>query len=117
MEYTWSSNCENFIHEIFDSVEECILDAIREGGYDVIYVGEIERPNLDFSSFGDSISDNIYEQLCDQVGSDWAETFNPRKEEIADLDLNIEKVVSNWMYKIKEPSCFKIINIKQYTLK
>ena len=83
MKYTWESSqdCEYWTKDEFDTVEECVKDAIENYKYskgEEIVVGEVVPVTLDDIDFSldrilENIGDNLYDECGEVVEGYWDE--------------------------------------------
>lgn len=113
--FIWSNNSETFRNGRFDTLDECIADARVNSGESAVYIGETEEPSVRLDGFGGDIVDTITDTLYDEVG-ECCDSFSPSKEEIKELDEQVQEVVKKWLEKAGGFSCFKVVNIRLYSL-
>ena len=103
-----------------DTIAECVKEAIDEGytNGDTIAIGEIERYNAMFQSFGETIIDRLCQDAYDEVGEvseDWLTDVS--KEQLIDLDNKVFDVVTKWIKDCGlEPTFYKINPTKIVTI-
>lgn len=113
--FAWSNNDEVFHNGTFDTLEECLEDARVNSVSPVVYVGETKEPDVRLDGFGGDIVDTITDTLYDEVG-ECCDSFSPGKEEIKELDEQVQEVVKKWLEKVGGFSCFKVVDIHPYSL-
>jgi hypothetical protein len=102
--YSWSKNQSDEIwyHERFDTIEECIRDAVDNYGKkpgDQIAVGICEDyvPHVDVNTLLDKAGEDAYEE-CGEVAEDWPAFSRQKGYEDADkLQEKIDKVFNDWL--------------------
>lgn len=113
--FVWSNHSEAFINGQFETLEECLADARVNSGYTEVYIGETATPSVRLDGFGGDIVDTITDALYDEVG-ECCDSFSPDKEEIKELDGQVQEVVKKWLEKVGGFSCFKVVDIHPYSL-
>lgn len=114
-EYSWTENQTDDIwyHGKFDSVEECIKDAIgcgkKPGEKIVIGICEDYVPHLSADTLLDQVSEDAYEEVG-EVAEDWPELGDRKGYKYADkLQAKIDKVFNEWLEETKQvPSFYRI---------
>jgi hypothetical protein len=101
--YTWTENQDDEIwyNDRFDSIEECIKDAIGQGKKpgDKIAVGICEDyvPHVDVDTLLDRANEEAYEECGDVVG-DWPEFIALKGYAYADkLQEKMDKAFNEWL--------------------
>lgn len=119
-QYSWNEDASDEIwsHGIFDSIEECIKDAIDEGHSpgDEIAVGICEPyvPRIDADNLLDRVSEEAYEEVGD-VAEGWPE-FERRKgyKHVDKLQEAIDKVFNEWLVETHQvPSFYHILPLSE----
>lgn len=104
MKYTWeySENEEIWRNDIFDTVEDCILDAKEnycvESGTDIA-VGEVVpwEPYVMATDILERLEEEAYDEVG-EVGGDWnAFNYNKDKEKLEELSDKITEIVKQWL--------------------
>jgi len=127
--YTWNLNgdAELWNNGTFDTVGECIEDvktAIDLEDYEycdsptVVYIGETVPfgVSVDSTDILDRMAEDAWD-YCGEAAESWEPYSLKKKEEIAELDDQLTKVVLEWMKKYnREPGMYRIDNINEYPL-
>lgn len=113
--FVWSKNSETFRNGRFETLDDCIADARVNSEASAVYVGETEEPSVRLDGFGGDIVDTITDALYDEVG-ECCDSFSPSKDEIKELDEQIQEVVKKWLEKAGGFSCFKVVGVQMYSL-
>jgi predicted urease superfamily metal-dependent hydrolase len=102
--YSWSENQldEIWEHDRFDSIEECIKDAVdnyekKPGDQIAIGICEDYIPHVDVCALLDRANEDAYEE-CGEVAEDWPAFI--RREGYADeekLQKKMDKVFNEWL--------------------
>lgn len=122
--YTWigNDNCDIWDRGEFDTIEECIgeaLDCGFEPG-DTIYIGECENVEVGGIYF-DDVLDHMEETMYEEVGeasegwniSSITGAYSDRKEIYEKYQNKLENLVMEYLDEIKEiPSFYKVINVR-----
>lgn len=122
--YIWNENenDEYWYHDQFETIEECIEDAIvnydlRPG--DVIYVGETYpwNPTPDVANMLEDMEIDAYEE-CGECAENWDITPTKKNmEAYIELCDRINLALNEYLKKIGEvPKFFKIENIHQIVI-
>lgn len=131
--YSWDfdKDAEFWNNGTFDTVEECIEDAIQflkteiedsDEYPTVVYIGENREfvPEVDGLNILEHLEEQASEQ-CGEISNDW-ETYDwkdreKRDKEISELENELNKVVIDWLTKYKRmPNFYTVENIKEYPL-
>lgn len=113
--FIWSNNSETFRNGRFDTFDECMSDARVNSETSAVYVGETEEPSIRLDGFGGDIVDTITDALYDEAG-ECCDSFSPSKEEIKELDEQVQEVVEKWLAKVGGFGCFKVVGVQLYSL-
>lgn len=108
--YAWATEewSDNY-HAYFDSVEECVKDAIEYGAEDFIYVGECEPIDIYTSVDASYVIDSI----LDNSGVD----IDISREAEEELDKRLDKVINGWIEEFKIGSeWFQTVNTRKVML-
>lgn len=119
--YIWSKNKneEIWLNSSFDTIKECIDDAIQNDvkAGEIIYIGETEEytPFISGDEIIDTLQERAYEE-CGEASEGWLQNVsNEQTDELADKVLEI---INEWLEKVNEkPNFSKINNIKEYKIK
>jgi len=116
--YTWESseNAELWQHDLFDTVQDCIADAVENYEFnvgDVIYIGN----TLDFGVFVDA--DDVLERLeeeasefAGEAAESWKPSIDASKEALEELSEQLSNVVEEWLSKYSlETNFYQIDNV------
>jgi len=113
-EYTWNENRtdEFWRHGRFDSIKECIEDAIKEGKKqgDTIVIGICEDyvPKLDAGFLLDKIGKDAYEE-CGEITEDWPEFEQKGYKDEDKLQAAIDKVLNEWLKETNQiPTFYRV---------
>lgn len=120
MKYTWeySGDVEYWTKDIFDSVEDCILDAkenydVKEGS--TIAIGEpvYFEPYVDACNILDCIEEDAYEEHG-EVAESWdAYDYKKDKEKLEELSDKLTEIVRQWLKDNDTyPNFYNVTNIK-----
>jgi len=103
LEYTWNN-------DEFDSIDECIVDAMEHGCSGYIYIGEVMDFDLvvDADSVIESIDNNIIDE-CGLEESLWDMSFD--SAELHNISEILTKSLTDYLEKIKKYPRFKKIKI------
>ena len=131
--YSWDfdGDAEFWNNGTFDTVDECIEDAIQfltkeiadsEEYPTVVYIGENREfvPEVDGLQVLEALEEQASEQ-CGEVGSDW-ETYDwkdrqKKEKEISELKDELNRVLIDWLTKYgRMPNFYTVENIKEYPL-
>ena len=127
MKYTWEQyrDADIWMHDEFDSVEECIEDARNNYEIDdgTIYIGECEPVNIggiDFDSVLDSVEQNMYDKVG-EISEGWNITYikgdTARAAVLDKYDKKLFDLVMQYLEEIhKVPKFYTIRNIEEYTV-
>lgn len=121
--YTWmeNDNCDIWNRGEFDTIEECIgeaLDCGFEPG-DTIYVGECQRVKVNgiyFDDVLDRVEETMYEEMG-EVAEGWdissiAGAYSDRKEIYEKYEEKLRIMVMEYLNEIKEaPNFYKVVNV------
>jgi hypothetical protein len=94
--------CNDFKHETF---EDAFQEALEESGAEVgdtIHIAEIYPYDWKHTVCATSLVERMNEQAYDEVGEFVYVWPDCSKEEIAELDIELERVVGDWLRKIKQ---------------
>ena len=115
MRYTWTNNPDDEIwgNDCFDTIEECIKDAVSSGYKkgDTIAIGEVVEfiPRVSGYSVLDGLETDAYEE-CGEVSEGW---IDYSKEEVEKLSDKLTSVIQEWLKETnQEPTFYSIQNIK-----
>lgn len=119
-EYSWSKNADDEIwtNGIFDSIEECIKDAVESGVKpgEKIAVGICERytPHVDVGTLLDRAAEDAYEE-CGEVAEDWPEFISRTGYKDEDkLQEEMNKVFIKWLKETGQyPSFYHILPLAE----
>lgn len=124
MKYTWeySENEEIWQNDVFDTIEDCILDAkenycVEPDG--TIAIGEIVpwEPHVSAYNILEQIEEDAYEE-CGEIADGW-KTFewkNDRKK-VEELSEKLTEIVKQWLKDNGTyPTFSKIENVKIVTV-
>lgn len=104
MEYTWeySENEEYWTKDVFDSVEDCILDAKENYGIEpgeTIAIGETFywEPHVDAFNILERLEYDAWDE-CGEAAEGW-ETFDYKrdKEKVEELSEKLTEIVRQWL--------------------
>ena len=121
MKYTWETNeADIWRHDIFDSVEDCILDAkenyLIESGTEIV-VGEAVPwdPYVSAYLILERLEEDAYDE-CGEVAEDWY-AYDYKSEEgrksLDELSDKITKIVKQWLKNNGTyPDFYKIENVR-----
>lgn len=120
MKYTWeySGNEEIWRNDVFDTVEDCILDAKEnycvEPGTEIA-VGEVVlwEPYVMSTDILERLEEEAYDE-CGEVGGDWdAFNYKKDKEKLEELSDKITEIVKQWLKDNGTyPTFYKIDNVR-----
>lgn len=118
--YTWSAsaNDELWQHDDFDTIEECVLDAKENYGYEAgtdIAIGEAIPfiVSVDADDIIERLEENAYEE-CGEASEGW---IHYKQEQLDELSEILTKHVNEWLEKTKnKPTFYKIDNIISVTI-
>lgn len=120
--YSWNfdDGAEVWNNDTFDTIEECFLDAkwFDDDNHNVVYIGENIPyiPTVDVEHILCDLEEQASEQ-CGEVGDYWVAYDPNKKQELEELQENIDKVVHGWLKKYNRyPDIGSIKNIKDYLL-
>lgn len=121
--YSWTENQTDEIwrHGKFDSIEECIEDAIscgkKPGEQITIGICEDYVPYLSVDALLDQVSEDAYEEVG-EVAEGWPEFENRKGYKDADkLQEKINKVFNEWLKETnQEPSFCSIQPLKDLVI-
>lgn len=126
MKYTWeySENEEIWQNDVFDTIEDCILDAKEnycvEPG-ETIAIGEIVlwEPHVSAYNILEQIEEDAYDE-CGEVAESWY-TYDYRssedKKKVEELSDKITEIVKQWLKENGTyPTFSKIQNVKVVTV-
>lgn len=114
--YTWSNkpNDEIWYNDRFDSIEECIKDAVenyerKPGEQIAIGICEDYMPQIDVETMLERAAEDAYEEVG-EVAEGWLES-EQRKGYVGEekLQERIDKVFKEWLEETKQvPNFYKI---------
>lgn len=110
-EYTWSDNQtdEIWYNDRFDSVEDCIKDAIKQGRGlgEQIAIGICEDyvPHVSVSTLLDQASEDAYEE-CGEVAEGWPGFGKNGYRDVEKLQEKINKVFNEWLKETDQVPTF-----------
>ena len=117
MKYTWeyNDNEEYWTKDVFDSVEDCILDA--KENYDIkpsetIAIGELFywEPYVDAYDLLERIEFNAWDE-CGEASEDWnTYDYKRDKEKVEQLSEKLTEIVRQWLKENSTYPTFSIIN-------
>lgn len=122
MKYTWeySENEEYWTKDVFDSVEDCILDAKENYGIEpgeTIAIGKPIHwePYVNVYTILDQLEENAYEE-CGEVAENWY-AYDYKSEEgrksLDELSDKLTEIVKQWLKDNGTyPTFYKIENVK-----
>lgn len=114
--YSWSENQtdEIWMNGIFDSVEECLKDAVNQGkkpGENIaIGICQDYVPHISADTLLDQVSEDAYGEVG-EVAEGWPE-FENRKgyKDIDKLQEKIDKALGEWLNETNQvPGFYKIL--------
>ena len=118
--YTWNYNetDELWLHDIFDTIEDCILDA--KENYDVksdetIAVGVIYPyiPKTDIDILLERLEEDAYEECGEAAESWYISTRKGHEKEFDELQEKVDLLVTEYLEKIGEkPYFYKIDDVR-----
>ena len=121
--YTWMENynCDIWDHGEFNTIEECIGEALDCGFKpgDTIFVGECQKVEVGGIYF-DDVLDRVEETMYDEVGevsegwniSSMTGAYSDRKEIYEKYQNKLENLVMEYLKEIKEmPYVYKVVNV------
>ena len=117
--YTWSrkESDELLTNDTFDTVQECIEDA-KKNGYEVgdaIAVGETKAFEVKVDAF--DVIGRIEEQAFEECGEASDGWLSPRTEEVISLSERLTDCVNKWLKETgKEPKFYSINSIRIETV-
>ena len=116
-EYSFSKRGEYFEGR-FSTKAEAIKQALSSyKDIETVYIGKVEEPVLTWNSNEDSITESMYEGLCDQCG-EAADCFEVTEEQELALGKMIDEAVKEWIDKEKiVPSCWSVVDIEEVDIK
>lgn len=99
--YSWStSEYDNWHHDIFTSVEECIEDSKDYDATGCIYVAEVHPYEIYVNA--DYILEDL-EQIasdeCGDVADSWCPSYEIKQSEIDHLSFKLTNIVRAWLKK------------------
>lgn len=121
MKYTWeTSETDIWRHDIFDTVEDCILDAKEnyciESGTEIV-VGEVVpwEPYVFAGNILENLEENAYDE-CGEVAEDWY-AYDYKSEEgrksLDELSDKLTEIVKQWLKDNGTyPWFYRIENVK-----
>lgn len=118
MEYTWeiNSNVEYWQHDIFESAEECMLDAKENYGLktgDKIAIGIVEpyEVNVDADTVLEELEENAYNQ-CGEYAESWEPTAE-KTEDKEKLSEQLTAIVKEWLEKHNNmPGFYNVVEVR-----
>lgn len=122
-QYAWNTdeNAEMWEHNTFDTVGECLADAIRNecaNPGDTVYVGECVL--FEISVDAALVLEDLEQQAGDfagEVGMDWADDVLIQRDKTEELSEELSKVVIKWLKKYNAyPNFCTLENIQPYTV-
>ena len=127
--YSWDfdNDAEFWNNDPHDTVEECVEAAIvaisaGEHGCEemptAIYIGENKEfiPDVDGFQVLEALVEQASEQ-CGELGGDWDAYDWHKREEVYELEEELNKVVIAWLTKYNRmPNFYSVENIKEYPL-
>ena len=127
--YSWDfdGDAEFWNNDSHDTIEECMEDAIRfltkeiedsEEYPTVVYIGENREfvPEVDGLRVLEALEEQASEQ-CGELGGDWEASDWHKREEVAELEEELNKVVIAWLTRYgRMPTFYSVENIKEYPL-
>lgn len=120
--YTWenSENAELWQHDLFDTIEDCVKDAVENYEYkngDTIYIGE--PVDFGISVDANEVLERLEEDAFEFAG-EAAESWMPSgtsKEALNELSKKLTDVVVEWTTRQSlEPCFYQITNIRAVTV-
>lgn len=125
MKYTWeySDNEEIWRHDLFDTVEDCVLDAKEnycvEAGTEIV-VGESVPCEIyiDSTDVLETLENQIYDEYG-EVAEGWnAFNYKEDKEKLESLSRKLSNVIRIWLQENNNlPTFYKIDNIEVIEVK
>lgn len=119
-EYCYSWNGEDFNSGLFKSAEEALAEAAEENdnGHPLVHVGKASRPsNSRFFPDASDLIEHMGNQAADCGGEYAADYPDVSADAIADLDKQLESLLSAWCDKHGVgPSFYQIDEVKEYPL-
>jgi hypothetical protein len=114
-QFTWSFNKSQFPNKFHDNIHDCIIDAYdAHTDEKIVFVGEVERPNIRLSTLGDHVLERITDDLYNEIG-DFTVGFHPTRENKGELNNKIEYAAKEWLIDVGY-FCFKVVNIDAYDI-
>lgn len=118
--YTWNKDREQevWMHDIFDTVEECMEDA-KEHGYvvgETIAVGEVQRFGVyvNAESVLDMLQADAYDE-CGESSDDWIDCRGHNLDALSD---KLTECVNEWLKETnQEPTFYSIHSVSIETIK
>lgn len=113
-QYTWSDseNDELWQHDIFNSIDECIIDA-KENYLikveDTIAIGTVKPyvVSIDAETYLENLEEDAYEE-CGDAAEDWIDYESSNQ-----LSERLTECVNQWLKETgNEPSFYKIVDVK-----
>lgn len=124
MKYTWEIYNEDiWTNAQYDSIEECIQDAIDLSKGDSVFIGECEPVSLKGIHF-DYVLDSVEQAMYDEVGEvsmDWRIGYirgnDARNAIVEKYDKKLLDLVMEYLKEIDEiPNFYKVVNVKEYKI-
>lgn len=127
--YAWDFDIDSefWNNGTFDSVEECIEDAIQylttaiddsDEYPKLVYIGNVREfvPKIGALHILERLEEQAQEE-CGEIGEDWDAYHYDEKERIAELEDALNKVVIDWLTKYNRmPNFYTVENIMEYPL-
>ena len=127
--YSWDfdGDAEFWNNDSHDTIEECVEDAIGaivngEHNYaetpTVVYIGENREfvPEVDGLQVLEALEEQASEQ-CGELGGYWEASDWHKREEVEELEEELNRVVIAWLTKYgRMPNFYSVENVKEYPL-
>lgn len=125
MKYTWehSDNEEIWRNDVFNTIEDCILDA--KENYDIepgetIAIGEpvYWEPHVNVYTILNQFEEDAYEE-CGEIAEDWyAYDYKRDEEKVEQLSDKLTEIVKQWLKDNGTyPTFYKIENVRVVEVK
>lgn len=116
--YTWSEDVDDELwqRDDFDTIEECIEDAVENYGYEKgekIAVAETKEfvPSVFAEMIFEQIEQDAYEE-CGEAAEDWR-IYCEDKGSVQKLSDKITELVNEWLKETgNKPDFYKIVNAR-----
>ncbi|MDE7476689.1 MAG: hypothetical protein K2M91_01850 [Lachnospiraceae bacterium] len=113
--YCYSWDGERYFGD-YATEEEALKDAKSEALHEEVYIGTCTEPELRWHCIGETLIDQIEDNLYDDVG-EIAKSFEVSAEDKEELERRLNSVIEGWLKDRNiKPDCYQVFDGHRVTL-